>query len=93
MSAGAIQITDLRFVYDSHLIGETGEEFQELTNRPDTTRRRQGMQINKDKCTVTVIYTNSEEVKLTTNVEDHPLEQVKSFKYIGSTNTVETSIK
>ena len=51
------------------------------------------MQINKDKCTVTVIYTNSEEVKLTTNVEDHPLEQVKSFKYIGSTNTVETSIK
>ena len=87
ISCGGTRITNLRFADDIDLIGKDEAEIQELTNRLHKASKKFGMEINRQKSKIMVSGNHNNEVKLEIDIEGEKLEQVKSFKYLGSTIT------
>ena len=81
MSINGRDISNLRFADDTDLIAETEEELQELTTTLERRARAYGMEISAEKSKIMV---NSIAPGSIILMNGERLEEVKSFKYLGS---------
>ena len=82
ISINGRDISKLRFAYDIDLIAGTEEELQELTTTLERRARAYGMEIGAEKSKIMV---NSRMAQRSTILKKgERLEEVKSFKYLGS---------
>ena len=82
ISVGGMIINNLRFADDIDLIAGTNSELQELTNRLSEASKDYGMEVSKEKSKTMV---NSKNESATIMMDGTLLENVKTFKYLGST--------
>ena len=77
----------MRFADDIDLVGKDEPEVQELTDRLHNTSQRFGMEISKEKSKTMVTGNGDDNIRLDIDIDGEKLEQVKRFKYLGSTIT------
>ena len=82
ISVGGRIINNLRFADDIDLIAGTNSELQELTNRFSEASKDDGMEVSKEK-SKTMVNSKNESAKIM--MDGTLLENVKKFKYLGST--------
>ncbi|XP_077863639.1 uncharacterized protein LOC144347877 [Saccoglossus kowalevskii] len=84
---GGLVINNLRFADDIDLITDNAKDLEDLTERLDKTSRSYGMEISaeKSKTMVTMVTNNKNTQTISAKVNGEQLEQVHSFKYLGST--------
>ena len=88
ISCGGVKVTDIRFADDIELVGgKSQRELQELTSRLHETSKRFGMEISKEKSKTMSSGQGEESINLDIVIDGEALEQVRSFKYLGSTIT------
>ena len=87
ISVGGRPICNLRFADDIDLLGGSNEELQELTDRLVDRADAYGMEVSSEKSKAMLNSSTSTTVTITMNGEE--LEQVESFKYLGSTLTAD----
>ena len=83
ISINGREISNLRFAVDIDLITGTEEELQELTTTLERRARDYGMEISAEKSKLMV--NNRLPPRTTVLMNGEHLEEVKSFKYLGST--------
>ena len=90
---GGRSITNLRFADDIDLLAGSRSELEDLTKRLDTTARKYGMEISgeKSKIMITSKRKDNDDNREEIHVDDHTLDEVKSFQYLGSTITEDVS--
>ena len=79
ISCGGMNVNNLRFADDIHLIGKNEEEAQELTSKLNSASKRYLMEVSKEKSKIMV--TGDEIVRLEIEIDGKKLEQVKRFNY------------
>ena len=79
---------NLRYADDIDVIAEAEEELQAVTTAINAASRRTGMEINLKKTKSMTIGRRHEDIQIT--IDNKPIEQVKSFIYLGS-NITETN--
>jgi len=89
ISVGGRRISNLRFADDIDLIAGSRDELQELTNSLATNSSKFGMEVSTEKSKILINSNNTDTATITLNGEE--LEQVKQFKYLGSTLTTDGS--
>eukprot|EP00794_Sanderia_malayensis_P006642 gene6642-biopygen5411 len=84
ISCGGRKINNLRFADDIDIIANTQERLREMTGKINRAANRYGMGISgqKSKTMVTGVEMTTIDPPISINEED--LEQVKTFKYLGS---------
>ncbi|PVD26746.1 hypothetical protein C0Q70_14424 [Pomacea canaliculata] len=82
VSIGWRPLSNLRFADDIALIAGSSEELQDLTNRVNTCANQYGMHVSTEKSKVLVNAISPAEVDIKLNGKT--LEQVQTFKYLGS---------
>ena len=82
VSIGGRTITNLRFADDIDGLSGREEELEALAECLDTTSRKYGLKINTDKTKVTT--SNPNGIQNYININDHTLDTVSTFKYLGS---------
>ncbi len=87
---GGRTISNLRFADDIDLIADSEEELRELTEKLDQAATKYGMEISPDKSKILVTSKHPLELSRPICLANEELEQVTSFKYLGSqiTNTL-----
>ena len=75
-------ITNLRFADDIDGLAGDEEELEALAECLDTASRKYGMEINADK--TKVMTSNPNGIQNDININDHALDTVSTFKYLGS---------
>ena len=96
IKVGGKLIQDVRFADDQGMIASTEKGLQKIMDKLNATAENFGMKINTKKTKVMKVSRNvGEEINIVIN--GSRIEQVKSFKYLGSTMTedgrCETEIK
>ena len=96
IKVGGKLIQDVRFADDQGMIASTEKGLQKIMDKLNATAENFGMKINTKKTKVMKVSRNvGEEINIMIN--GSRIEQVKSFKYLGSTMTedgrCETEIK
>ena len=79
---GGRTITNLRFADDIDGLAGDEEEMEALAECLDTASRKYGMEINTDKNKV--MTSNPNGIQNYININDHTLDTVSTFKYLGS---------
>ena len=82
VSIGGRTITNLRFADDIDGLAGDEEELEALAECMDTASRKYGMEINADK--TKVMTSNPNGIQNDININDHALDNVSTFKYLGS---------
>ena len=82
VSIGGRTITNLRFADDIDGLAGDEEELEALAECLDTASRKYGMDINADK--TKVMTSNPNGIQNYINIKDHALDNVSTFKYLGS---------
>ena len=85
ISIGGRKVNNLRFADDIDLMGGSNSELQDLTDRLARRSDAYGMEVSSEKSKVMVNSINSSTANITMNGQQ--LEEVDSFKYLGSTLT------
>ena len=80
VSINGRKICNLRFADDIDLIGKNEVELQDLTTRLEKSASRYGMEISNEKSKIRVNGPGNDKI----NMYNETLEQVTSFKYLGS---------
>ena len=76
---------NLRYADDIDVIAESAEDLQEVTTAINTASARTGMEINLKKTKTMTIGRAHEDINI--NINNTPVEQVRSFIYLGSNIT------
>lgn len=79
---GGTPITNLRFADDIDLMAGSNGELQELTDKLHACSKAYGMEINTKKSKVMVNTIGEEKADI--RLDGQSLEEVESFKYLGS---------
>ena len=87
ISCGGVRVTNLRFADGIDLVGKSQRELQELTSRLHETSKRFVMEISKDKSKIMASGKGEENINLDIVIDGKALEEVRTFKYLGSTIT------
>ena len=82
VSVGGRNISNLRFADDIDLMAGSQKELGELTERVDTTSAAYGMEVSTEKSKIMAIATEKTQPEI--KVRGKTLEQVESFKYLGT---------
>ena len=82
VSIGGRTITNLRFADDIDGLAGDEEELEALAECLGTASRKYGMEINADK--TKVMTSNPNGIQNDININDHTLDTVSTFKYLGS---------
>ena len=82
VSVGGRNISNLRFADDIDLMAGSRKELGELTELVDTTSAAYGMEVNTEKSKIMAIATDKTKPEI--KVKGKTLEQVGSFKYLGT---------
>ena len=82
VSVGGRNISNLRFADDIDLMAGSQKELGELTERVDTTSAAYGMEVSTEKSKIMAIATEKAQPEI--KVRGKTLEQVESFKYLGT---------
>ena len=80
-------ISNLRFADDIDLIGENVDQVQDLTSRLDVAAKSVGMEISTEKSKILI--SGGDNSGCSIKLDGHILEEVDTFKYLGSTLTRE----
>ena len=78
------RVNQLLYADDTVLIGESKEELQRLLNEFDNVCERRKLKVNVGKSKVMVCGKNEREESLSLSLKGEVLEEVESFKYLGS---------
>ena len=87
---GRPPICNLRFADDIDLIASSADELQELTTRLDNAARAVGMEISTEKSKV-LVNSSGEHPQTQIKLNGYVLQEVESFKYLGSILTSDGS--
>ena len=82
VSVGGRNISNLRFADDIDLMAGSRKELGELTELVDTTSAAYGMEVSTEKSKIMAIATEKTQPEI--KVRGKTLEQVESFKYLGT---------
>ena len=86
---GGYNINNVRYADDTVLVADDAEKLQELVSVVVRASEERGLTVNKEKTKVMVASKSSNTVRVQISVNDATLEQVNSFKYLGSVLTEE----
>ncbi len=86
VKVGGKLITSIRFADDKAIVGETEQALQRSMDVLNDITEKYGMKINVKK-TKTMVVSRVEGKKINLQLKGHLVEQVHSFKYLGSTIT------
>lgn len=78
-------LCNLRFADDIDLIGSSEGELQELTTRLEKVATSVGMEISSEKSKILLNSRDKQQLITPTLMNNQQLEEVQSFKYLGST--------
>jgi hypothetical protein len=83
ISFNGSNITNLRYADDAALVADTEKKLQKMMDKLNNTCKNYGMDINVKKTKVMVI-SNERKEKCAVTLDDKILEQVSTYKYLGS---------
>jgi hypothetical protein len=83
VNVGGRQISYIAFADDKALLAENERELQEMLRRVNNTLQEYGMKINVNKTKVMEVAKKRKKIKI--KVSNETIEQVRTFKYLGST--------
>ena len=78
-------ITCLMYADDIVLLSETSEGLQNAINTTRYYGQKQGLEINRDKTKLMYFNQSGKFSKVKLSIDDHTLEEVKEYKYLGIT--------
>ena len=81
---GGKNINNIRYADDMVLIADSEDKLQILVNKLLEECRRRGLRINKAKTEVMGVTKRSERLPVTISIEGTALNQVETFRYLGS---------
>jgi len=84
IKVGGRMVSNLRFADDIDLIAATEDELRDLTQRLDNTSTKYGMEISAEKSKILITAKEDLKLKQPITVVNQALEQVDTFKYLGS---------
>jgi len=76
------RVSDLRFADDIDLMGETESDAQDILEATHQNSKKYGLEISREKTKVMLVAKEDRDV--TINIDNHKLEQVSHFKYLGT---------
>ena len=90
ISIGGRDLSNLRFADDIDLIAGSNDELQELTNKLSDRSNAYGMELSSEKSKV-MVNSHNKDISVNIVMNDQKLEEVHSFKYLGSVITEDGS--
>ena len=90
ISIGGRELSNLRFADDIDLIAGSNDELQELTDKLADRSNAYGMEMCSEKSNV-MVNTHNNGISVNIMMNDQKLEEVHSFKYLGSVITKDGS--
>ena len=83
------RVSDLRFADDIDLMGETASDAQAILEATHQSSKKYGLEISREKTKVMLVAKEHREI--TVSIDNHNLEQVSHFKYLGTEITQQNS--
>ena len=84
IKVGGENVNNIRYADDTTLITDSQEKLQNLIDALDRESQEKGLNINKRKTKVMVITKDEQSPKIEMKINNHVIEQVDQFNYLGS---------
>lgn len=89
IKVGGVNVNNIRYADDTTLIADSQEKLQNLIDALDKESQEHGLNINVKKTKVMVITKEQQSPKIEMKINNHIIEQVDQFDYLGSLITFE----
>ena len=84
IKVGGQNVNNIRYADDTTLIADSLEKLKDLIERLDEAGHEKGLNINTKKTKVMVVTKNEQSPKINISINNHNIEQVDQFNYLGS---------
>ena len=89
IKVGGVNVNNIRYADDTTLIADSQEKLQNLIDALHKESQKHGLNINVKKTKVMVITKEQQSPKIEMKINNHIIEQVDQFDYLGSLITFE----
>ena len=89
IKVGGENVNNIRYADDTALVADSCEKLQNLINSLDRLSKEKGLNINMKKTKVMVVTKDFQPPKIDIKINNHSIDQVEHFNYLGSIVTSE----